>query len=691
MLKSYSLALQALLCMTLVAVLPQSANAQCPTGQTEVYIDVTTDDYGYEIYWELLPGTNACGAGTLFSGGNPAVGCAGGGAQNQTPGGYGDNMTVTEGPWCLNDGATYTIEWVDDWGDGGAGFDVLIGSLPVYSFSGAGAGDRFGFIVEPAPERDAAISAVDVPSFTQEGDLEMAVMVENLGSDVISSIELAWSVDGSVQEVATVSGLTIDPFTSARVAHPINWMATVGDHTLDFEVLQVNGNSDLVPDNNKLGKVITVVEATPNLIDVFLWNGGSPTVIGTSADGLNVPRDLDFHPDPTRMEVWVINRDNEATGGSTVTYRDAHTSGQTADWRRDGNAWHFMSLPTGIAFSADNENFATSPGVFDANHDGGVPFTGPTLWSSDPDIYAMPSGGNGSHIDMLHESPLAQGIAWEVGNVFWVSDGESNDVVRYDFVDDHGPGNDYHGDALVIRYPDVPVNRISSQIPSHLVLDHATDWLYVIDGANGEVNRLDINSGVMGGSPSFAALEPLTMYEQKTNAIVQSVATGLVEPCGIDVIEDRLLVSDHATGEIIVYDLSDPLFGELGRIQTTAQNIMGIKVGPDGAIWYVDAGAEELVRLEAITTSAEDPLAISSLKVGPNPSAGEGFLSVTTAVRGEMNLQIVDITGRMLMNREFDVTPGQAIQLVISAPAGTYLVRAQLGATQKTTQWIVVD
>ena len=45
----------------------------------------------------------------------------------------------------------------------------------------------------------------------------------------------------------------------------------------------------------------------------------------------------------------------------------------------------------------------------------------------------------------------------------------------------------------------------------------------------------------------------------------------------------------------------------------------------------------------------------------------------------------------MLMNREFDVNPGQAIQLVISAPAGTYLVRAQLGATQKTTQWIVVD
>ena len=29
--------------------------AQCPAGQTEVTIDVGTDNYGYEIYWELAP------------------------------------------------------------------------------------------------------------------------------------------------------------------------------------------------------------------------------------------------------------------------------------------------------------------------------------------------------------------------------------------------------------------------------------------------------------------------------------------------------------------------------------------------------------------------------------------------------------------------------------------------------------
>ncbi len=44
--------------------------AQCPGGQTEVTIDVGTDNWGYEIYWELAPiGSNCGSANTIFSGG----------------------------------------------------------------------------------------------------------------------------------------------------------------------------------------------------------------------------------------------------------------------------------------------------------------------------------------------------------------------------------------------------------------------------------------------------------------------------------------------------------------------------------------------------------------------------------------------------------------------------------------------
>ncbi len=99
--------------------LANRANAQCAAGQVAVSFDVITDNYGYEFYWELVPTGNACGTGTIFAGGNTAVGCAGGGAQLSTAGGYANATTVTEGPFCLTIGSTYDILMVDDWGDGG--------------------------------------------------------------------------------------------------------------------------------------------------------------------------------------------------------------------------------------------------------------------------------------------------------------------------------------------------------------------------------------------------------------------------------------------------------------------------------------------------------------------------------------------------------------------------------------------
>ena len=52
------------------------AFAQCPGGQTEVTIDVGTDSYGFEIYWELTPTVSTCGSSaTIDFGGNTAVGC----------------------------------------------------------------------------------------------------------------------------------------------------------------------------------------------------------------------------------------------------------------------------------------------------------------------------------------------------------------------------------------------------------------------------------------------------------------------------------------------------------------------------------------------------------------------------------------------------------------------------------------
>jgi len=106
-----------------------TANAQCPAGEVEVFIDITTDAWGYELYWELVPTGQACG-GTIINSavgdaGNVIVGCAGGGlrvATGSDPNVYPSNATTTEGGYCLTVGADYDIIAVDDYGDGGSSF-----------------------------------------------------------------------------------------------------------------------------------------------------------------------------------------------------------------------------------------------------------------------------------------------------------------------------------------------------------------------------------------------------------------------------------------------------------------------------------------------------------------------------------------------------------------------------------------
>ncbi|MBL4734786.1 MAG: T9SS type A sorting domain-containing protein [Flavobacteriales bacterium] len=297
-------------------------------------------------------------------------------------------------------------------------------------------------------------------------------------------------------------------------------------------------------------------------------------------------------------------------GGTTITFTDPGGTGQTSLYRKDQNSKHFMNEPSGIAFSM-NGNFSTSPGMYDANFSGGSPFTGPALWSSDPLIYAQPSGGNGSHLDMLHASSYAMGIAHETENVFWIFDGNNNDIVRYDFGEDHGPGNSDHDDGKIRQYTGMSVSRINNDIGSHMELDKSSGWLYIVDNGNQRVLRLDVNSGSVGGTPTYGPYETLAEYKNVDGATWEVVVnSGLVEPSGIDVIDDRMIVTDHSSGDIIIYDISSMPAVEIKRIVTGEPGIMGTVIGPEGRIWYVNYQMNKLVKIEP--SSIVGPSAITS-------------------------------------------------------------------------------
>lgn len=317
---------------------------------------------------------------------------------------------------------------------------------------------------------------------------------------------------------------------------------------------------------------------------------------------LNAPQDLDFNTNPNRPdELWVINKDIVATGGSTVMFSNVAKPNQSYEWRRDGNAWHFMNTPSAISFSKENHNWATSHDILDANHAGGT-FTGPSLWSSDLSVYAINhgQGTNGSHLDMLHGSPYSMGIESDKDNAFWIFDGYNEEIVYYDFKDDHGPGMHDHSDGVIRRYSDVKVKRLPG-IPSHIVLDKDRKWLYVVDGGNNRVFRMDVNSAKF---KSFLPLrnELLAEHTEYTGAITEVLLDSkdnLDKPCGIELVENRLFVSEYESGNILCYDLQKQKVIDI--FKTGAKGLMGIKYNKaEKRLYFVNALANSVNKIEPL-------------------------------------------------------------------------------------------
>lgn len=627
--------------------------AQCIVGEAEVIVMIHTDDWGYECYWEITSTGANCGDGTLVGGGNTAeIGCDGGGEQDATiDQGYDDNAEIVSEAICLVIGNSYTLHYIDDYGDGGAHFDIMIGGYPIYSYMGIGQGGTFDFVVAEALEYDTEGLSIETFSYMNPGDIPVVAEFYNRGSETITSVDVAYSIDGGSVVSGTVEGLSIAPFTEFEITHPVLWNELEnGEYVVAVYITTINNNADMNTDNDNIERIVTIGPPIPNILDDYIGFVPQTEEIATAEEDISDPRDLDFHPVLSRNELWVILKSTEDSGGKTVKISNAGEANQSELLQQDGNAWHFMSLPTGIAFS-NNDNFATSPGVFDANHDGGMPFTGPTLWSSDPAIYAQESGGNGSHLDMLHESPYSMGIAWEVGNKFWVTCGDHNEIMSYDFQEDHGPGNSDHSDGIIYKYQIEGYNEDPQhEVPDHLVFDHNTGWLYVCNSQQNRVIRINTYSGTPG--EDAVPHEATEIYAHMENFEWEVfIDQGLDGPTGIDIVEDRMIVSNYNTGDINLYDIGGNIPILLTTIPTGSNGIMGVKVGPDGKIWYVNSVTDKVMRITFAPVNVEEMTSLN-FDIFPNPSADGNINLNIPQVSGLSLVQITNQLGEVVYNSQ---------------------------------------
>ena len=321
--------------------------------------------------------------------------------------------------------------------------------------------------------------------------------------------------------------------------------------------------------------------------------------------------DLAFHPE--RDELWVLNRRFEVQGtcsqsnfnsarcrslGSTTTIIfEPGATNQSHRTLEDQNSWHFMRRAPALAMGA-LDTFATCSEAFTGNfEDDPTQYNGPSLWSSDLTIYAQPSGGNGSHLDMLHETPWCMGIAHERDNVYWLFNGRYGSIDRIDFHEDHGPGNDDHSDGEVHRYANGLLTRLPN-VPSHMVYNPDDFHLYIVDSGTARIVKLDTTTGEPGGrlQAQFEPLKSSGMMLEAVLSVVVDAGDVLVEPSGIALADGILYVSDHKTSQIHAYSLT----GELLRTLDTGKpegTLAGIEVRGDrlyfsdmllGAVYRID-------------------------------------------------------------------------------------------------------
>ena len=145
----------------LAALIVTRATAQspCPEDSLALNVTVTTDAWGYEMYWELLALGSECGDGdALLWGGNPEVGC-GEGVTGLPGEAYGNNVVVSSPTLCVSEEDSLVLVHRDSYGDGGSQFSIALTGMEVYAFGGSGSGDDWTF--------QTALLAGDMPCLAE--------------------------------------------------------------------------------------------------------------------------------------------------------------------------------------------------------------------------------------------------------------------------------------------------------------------------------------------------------------------------------------------------------------------------------------------------------------------------------------------------------------------------------------------
>jgi len=335
-------------------------------------------------------------------------------------------------------------------------------------------------------------------------------------------------------------------------------------------------------------------------------------LVVNSSDHVQNPWDLEFNPlNPS--ELWSVNHDTDSF--SVFQVGDDNTVVDSTRLR-DRNPYHYMDQVSGLAWgrngkiSTSQASLNTYDGKMEANN-----FQGPTLYDTHPSYLVTHNNENDgcgydrfyrnsdkekecylSHVDMLHESPMAMGIAYDpeeitpYQNVFWIYDGHDKQLVRFDFEQPHGPGSMDHALAQVRRYTDVVLTP-KPGVPSHMHLDHASRHLYISDTGANRVLVVAVDSGkylkdARVEYPIFSSQLPSFQYSIWGCTKFYEFAK-VDTPSGIAVSTARVFVAEYNTGNILSFAKDSGNLIQTFSAPSLSNGLTSITLSPDlSTIWF---------------------------------------------------------------------------------------------------------
>jgi hypothetical protein len=184
-------------------------------------------------------------------------------------------------------------------------------------------------------------------------------------------------------------------------------------------------------------------------------------------------------------------------------------------------------------------------------------------------------------------------------------------------------------------------------------------------------------------------MEPLAEYKEVTGAQVEDVVTsGLTKPVGIDYRKDRLLVTDNATGNIHIYNVSAMPATLVGTIITGGPGVRGVRIDWNNKIWYVNGTTQKVMRIDNPNVVSVDDVALSvpQFNIYPNPVSGTLNINLDD-LNGRADIRITDMTGKVV----YQINTAEKLTSIVTSSwaKGMYTVQLAYNNTAASSRIVV--